>query len=458
MENQEVEPGLLSIFRVYVVLRFVAMLAVAEFFFLRYGPSLAPLEVPYIVLFGWNIFFLLIYLYWPWPQHKLGRAYLPLALVVASIGPILEGRYLFVVYDAAYEARFWLVFPFLTIPLILTAWQYSFRYVVALCFATALLEGFLIRTLPVLDSGQAMSDMGYLVVRTVFFILIGYIVSHLMTEQREQRRELAHANRKLVRYAATLEQLTISQERNRLARELHDTLAHTLSGLAVHLDAIVTLWTNAPPRAREMLQQALEITRDGLDETRRAVQALRATPLEQEGLALALRSLAESAAMRGNLALQLDIEEHLGPLDPEVEQCYYRVAQEAIENAVQHAGAKSLSVSLGWQIDSIAPHFAGRGQGRLVLEVADDGRGFARDDIARDNIAHSVPPDASSGGPDAPSGGDGSGTTRFGLQGLRERAELIGGTLRVQSQPGQGTTIRLSREGIREQRENAHGT
>ena len=245
MERQSVEPGLLSIFRVYVVLRFVAMLAVAEFFFLRYGPLLAPLEVPYIVLFGWNIFFLLIYLYWPWPQHKLGRIYLPVALVVASIGPILEGRYLFIIYDAAYEARFWLVFPFLVIPLILTAWQYSFRYVVALCFATALLEAFLIRTLPVLDSEQAMSDMSYLVVRTVFFVLIGYIVSHLMIEQREQRRELAEANRKLVRYAATLEQLTISQERNRLARELHDTLAHTLSGLAVHLDAVAALWADS---------------------------------------------------------------------------------------------------------------------------------------------------------------------------------------------------------------------
>jgi signal transduction histidine kinase len=190
-----------------------------------------------------------------------------------------------------------------------------------------------------------------------------------------------------------------------------------------------------------MLQQALAITREGLDETRRAVQALRATPLEQEGLALAVRSLAESAAQRGGLALQLDIDEHPGLLDPEVEQCYYRVAQEAIENVIKHAGATSLAVSLGWQ------------QERLVLEVADDGQGFPRGIAARTAFSR-----------------DGQGTyfvrgegldgAQFGLRGMRERAELIGGTLEIESQPAdvggprQGTTIRLSSEGIREWSEN----
>jgi signal transduction histidine kinase len=219
----------------------------------------------------------------------------------------------------------------------------------------------------------------------------------------------------LVRYAATLEQLTISQERNRLARELHDTLAHTLSGLAVHLDAIFALWKDVPPRAQEMIQQALTITREGLDETRRAMKALRATPLEQEGLALAVRSLAESAAQRGGLSLQLDVDEHPGLLGPEVEQCYYRVAQEAIENVVTHAGARTLSVSLR------------RLQDMLVLEVADDGRG-----LARTAASHEVP------------GQDVEGEVQFGLRGMRERAELIGGTLDIEGRPGKGTTIRLS--------------
>ena len=91
--------------------------------------------------------------------------------------------------------------------LILTAWQYRFRYVVTFCVGTALLEAALIAISPAQDEMGAMSDMGSLVVRTVFFVLMGYIVSHLMIEQREQRRALAEANRRLVRYSATLEQL-----------------------------------------------------------------------------------------------------------------------------------------------------------------------------------------------------------------------------------------------------------
>ena len=163
-----------------------------------------------------------------------------------------------------------------------------------------------------------------------------------------------------------------------------------------------------------MLQQALTITREGLDETRRAMRALRATPLEQEGLALAVRSLAESAAQRGGLSLNLDIDEHPGPLEPEVEQCYYRVAQESIENVITHAGARTLSVSLR------------REQGALVLQVADDGRGLADGAVREDVPVQAV-----------------GGQVQFGLRGMRERAELIGGTLDIEGRPGQGTTIRL---------------
>jgi signal transduction histidine kinase len=408
MSDYRLEPGLLSIFRVYVVLRFVAILAVAEFYFAQSGPALELIQIPYIALFLTNIVLLLVYLSWPWLQRKLGRTYLPIALIIASVGPIIEGRYLFLVYNAAYEARFWLIFPFLTIPLILTAWQYRFPSVVGFCLGTAICEGALIRMSPEPDTLTAMSDMGSLVVRTVFFLLMGYIVSNLMTEQRNHRQELAEANRKLVRYASTLEQLAVSQERNRLARELHDTLAHALSGLAVQLDAIATVWDPIPTKARRMLERALSITRIGLDETRRALQDLRASPLEDLGLGLAIRSLAEGVADRGNLTLELDVPEHITNLSPEVEQCYYRVAQEALENVLRHANARSISVSL-WQRD-----------GQLTMQFSDDGTGFTAASMAADD--------------------------RFGLKGMQERAELIGGTLEVKSNAGQGTTIRLTSE------------
>jgi signal transduction histidine kinase len=427
MERRGLEPGLLSIFRVYVVLRFVAVLAVAEFFFLRYGPWFQLIKLPYIVLFLANFVILLVALSIPWIREKLGTMFLPVALIVAALGPILEARYLFVVYDPAYEARFWLVFPFLAIPVILMAWQYQFRHVVAFCVATALFEAALIVVSPVQTDVGVMSDVGYLVVRTVFLVLMGYIVSHLMVEQREQRRALAEANRKLVRYAATLEQLAVSEERNRLARELHDTLAHTLSALAVQLDAIGTVWVQMPPKARTMLQRALAITRTGLDDTRRVLGALRATPLEDRGLVEAVRRLAEGAAARGGLELELHLEEQSIAFAPEVEQCYYRVAQEAIENVLRHAEAATLSVSLT------------RADGQLVLEVSDDGRGSLDQAEEEAETASQAVQQAHETTPDLDQ-------DAFGIRGMHERAELIGATLKIESQTDAGTTVRLSSE------------
>jgi signal transduction histidine kinase len=439
MERQGLEPGLLSVFRAYVLLRLVAMLAVAEYFFLRYGPWFQLIQLPYILLFLANFAFLLSYLSWPWLERLLGRIYLPVALAVAAVGPILEARYLFVFYDPAYEARFWLVFPFLAIPLILTAWQYRFRYVVGFCIATALFEAVLVAIAPSQAPTGTVSDMGYLGVRTVFFVLIGYIVCHLMTEQRAQRQELDKANRRLVRYAATLEQLAISQERNRLARELHDTLAHTLSALAVQLDAIATVWAQMPPKARTMLQRALAMTRTGLDDTRRALGALRATPLEDMGLAEAVSQLVETAAARGGLSLRLNIGKSLGDLLPEVEQCYYRVAQEAVENVVNHARARSMRVTLVNRA------------GVLLLEVADDGCGLAGEALEkgtvrprRQDVGRAVE--------------GASQAIKFGIKGMRERAELIDAALEVESAEGQGTLVRLSlrvnADGVPARREN----
>jgi len=271
---------------------------------------------------------------------------------------------------------------------------------------------------------STVSDMGYLGVRTVFFILIGYIVCHLMTEQRAQRQELDKANWRLVRYAVTLEELAISQERNRLARELHDTWAHTLSALAVQLDAIATVWGQVPPKVRTMLQRALAMTRTGLDDTRRALGALRATPLEDMGLAVAVSQLAETAAARGGLVLQLRVSESLGNLVPEVEQCYYRVAQEAIENVVKHAQARSMSVSLLCE------------EGWLMLKVVDDGLGFSVETLEAEPSRF--------GHPNLSRAYEGSYTSvKFGIRGMQERAELIGASLEIESMEGRGTVVRL---------------
>jgi signal transduction histidine kinase len=173
----------------------------------------------------------------------------------------------------------------------------------------------------------------------------------LMGSQRRQRAALSEANRELAQYAALTEQLAVTQERNRLARELHDTLAHSLSAAAVQIEAVQALWDGDGAAAKKMLDQALQITRNGLTEARGALHALRASPLQDLGLSLAVRHLAESIAARSGLRLDLHIGAYLDNLSPEVEQCIYRVAQEALANVARHANAASAHVALVQETD-----------------------------------------------------------------------------------------------------------
>ena len=295
----------------------------------------------------------------------------------------------------------WLIFQVITS---LVAWQYSLRWVLVSALLLSGLDAAL--SLPFSRPGSQLHPLLLVILaaRTFSVTLVALGVSWLMKRQREQRQSLAAANQRLGQYAATSEQLAVSQERNRLARDLHDTLAHSLSGVSVQLEAVQALWDVNADAARKMLDQATANTRSGLSEARRALHALRAKPLEDLGLALAVSTLAESVAARSGLALDLDVPHHLDQLAPEVEQCLYRVAQEALANVARHADARSLSVALV------------RANGRVTLTIADDGRGF---DLAAVEGAH------------------------FGLQGLRERAEMVGGMLQVSSRMDQGTCIQL---------------
>jgi signal transduction histidine kinase len=411
MKRTPLEPGLLQIFRLFAGGR-LALLLLTLFFkiiqpqprILRY-PSLGIVESA----------FLLGYLSWPWLRRQLGRVYLPLALVVASIGPIFEQaatvglRLRNGVPAASATSDVWQLFLVLFVPLILLSWQYNFKSVIAFCIGTTMLDLALYVPLLAIARGIQLVDVfGLVLIRDLLFALVGYVVVRLMTAQRAQREALARANAQLAHYATTLEQLATSRERNRLARELHDTLAHTLSAVAVQLEATSVLWDNDPAAARAMLERSLTATREGLAEARRAIDALRATPLEDLGLVLAIRNLAESVATRADLALDLQVPDHVGDLSPAVEQVLYRVAHEALSNAARHADARHLTVRLD------------RVGAQITLTIADDGRGF----------------DTSNPPPD----------DHYGLRGMRERAEMIGGALEIESRPGQGTTVRLTVE------------
>jgi signal transduction histidine kinase len=227
-----------------------------------------------------------------------------------------------------------------------------------------------------------------------------------MEQLRQQLRDLQEANLKLEDYVATLEQLTISRERNRLARELHDTLTHTLSGVAVQLEAVDSLWASDREQAYHILQSSLKTTRSGLTETRKAIQSLRATPLDDLGLVQAIREYTEEVARREGFQLHLELPKGIDGLPAGVEQCFYRIGQEAIENTAKHSQAKSVWVRLD------------RSTSELLMEIKDDGTGF---DIQAVEAGR-----------------------HFGLQGMRERAQIIGATLEISSRPGEGAHLKLS--------------
>jgi two-component system NarL family sensor kinase len=200
-----------------------------------------------------------------------------------------------------------------------------------------------------------------------------------------------------------------TEERNRLAREIHDTIAQDLAAIAFHLEAAEALLDRQtePERARRSVTAALGLTRKGLEEARRSVLDLRAAPLEGRTLPVALAALAAEADAGSATAVVFEAAPApIGtpPIPPAIEVGLYRIAQEALQNALRHADAARVLLRL-----EASPE-------RVRLTVQDDGRGFAP------GVA----------------GGEAS---RFGLVGMRERARLLGGSFEVESGPGAGTRI-----------------
>ncbi len=352
--------------------------------------------------------------YWSGFQRILKGYFVPFMLLIISSLPIATGRFLMAPLPPGpmsnIEGITLRMLPILFIALMLTAWQYSWRHVILFALGTAGLEIAILQVMPSPANPSAAHAVLFVaIVRSVSFLVVGYFVNRLMHRLRTQQEKLAQANAQLAHYASTLENLTISRERNRMARELHDTLAHTLSGLAVQLETAKACWDVKPATTYELLDQSLQTTRSGLQETRRALKALRASPLDDLGLKLAIQKLAENAANRARVNLDLLLPDQMPSLPPDVEQCLYRIAQEAVENVVNHANARNLAVKLAFRDNDIS------------LTIQDDGQGIRMGDDEKSN--------------------------HFGLPGMRERAQLVGGELKIESKPGQGTTVQIIIQG-----------
>lgn len=420
----ELEPGFVQAFRLFVVTRIV--------FWVIIGPILVVMEMardetlsldqatsmtlverltlpnvaPVIVM----ELMLLAILVLPQMPRRLGKWFVPLTLTLSMI-PVLIGYYWWP-SDNPFQTPF-SIFIFVT--LVLIAWQYPFRFVLAYVLGLTLYQVWL--TSPV-ASMPLSADIGWLVLQGAMMLLVGYVIVQLVSIQREQREALeaayeqqAEVNLRLQRYAMTLEELTISRERNRLARELHDTLAHSLSAVTVQLEAVRSLWEFNPTAAQDMLDKADETARRGLTDARRALQDLRASPLQDLGLSLALQELATTAAERAGASLALDLpKRNLAKLPPDVEQGVYRIAQETLENIVRHSEARAITFQLQQTGDGVS------------LTIADDGKGIDTEVLRGSRT-------------DSPDG--------FGLRGMKERAALIGGRLEITNQEDRGTLVHL---------------
>lgn len=202
--------------------------------------------------------------------------------------------------------------------------------------------------------------------------------------------------------------LAAVEERNRIAREIHDTLAQGLTAIALHLEAAEVLAATRPELAQRKIAQALTLTRSSLEEARRSVLDLRAAQLEGRTLPEALRLLGQQLAEETGIVVAVSITPGMSRLSPAQESGLYRIAQEALTNVRRHAQATHVTLQLE-QTGATT---------RLVVE--DNGRGFG--------------PEQRHGEPLTAGGG-------FGLRGMSERAHLLGGALDIHSTVGAGTRI-----------------
>jgi signal transduction histidine kinase len=409
VNTSRLEPGLLTIFRLFLVVQFVMMfinLHVHADRGFADGNYPQNVRLAYIFVVSGTLG-LLAYGSIPWLEKQLNRFYLPVALICSTVFS-MTAHYLFLTTHSgkSVEENAWQFFLLICVPLVLVSWQYGFKSVVAYCFFMTFLDTLLVSQTRVDFKLDELTYHRLSFIRFISFLFVGYVISRIMQQLRKERQALQAANHKLGDYLVTIEQLTISRERNRVARELHDTLAHTLSGVAIQLEAVDSLWTSDRKQARNLLGHALHVTRTGLTETRNAIQSLRAVPLADLGLVRALQDFAETTANRTGFQLDFDAPKNIDGLPLGVEQCFYRIGQEALENVARHAQAKQVRVKLtGNALE-------------LCLHVMDDGVGF--DLQASETGRH------------------------FGLQGMHERAQLMHATLAIVSCPGEGTRLSLS--------------
>ncbi|MFM2430199.1 MAG: hypothetical protein RLZZ511_1412 [Cyanobacteriota bacterium] len=239
-------------------------------------------------------------------------------------------------------------------------------------------------------------------ISTTLLLALVLVFLQLMVQavlsERQSRQQLQQANEQLRRYALRVEDTATLQERNRIAREIHDSLGHSLTAFNLHVEAALRLLKSDPEEAQDLLVEAKQLGSKALQSVRESVGTLRSHPLQGKSLEAAIQQLAEEFCRSTGIQPQLALD-GMTVIPVDQTAALYRIVQEALTNIAKYAQATTVSITLQG-----AP---------LGLTIVDDGRGFD----------------------------PGQMTSGFGLQGMQERAIAIGGRLQIESAVGMGCRI-----------------
>ncbi len=231
-------------------------------------------------------------------------------------------------------------------------------------------------------------------------LVFSVLLINAVLAERESREKLAIANQQLRQYALRVEDQATLQERNRISREIHDSLGHVLTALNIQLEGAVKLAEVNPAQAKQFLTEAKRLGSTALQEVRQSVSTLRSDPLQRQSLASAIATLIDNFQRTTSIPVtsQIDL---ITPLPPDVNTTVYRIVQESLTNICKYAHASTVSITIRQTATG------------LQVDIRDNGQGFAVQQT----------------------------TSGFGLQGMRERTLAVGGQFQINSAPGQGCWV-----------------
>ncbi len=358
------------------------------------------------LVFPASLLLLAVILYIPFFNRVMGRYY-PIAFI-----SLLLFIPAFMMYSrlldapAKFQGNLFIDYynqvPMIFTAMVFTAWFYKHKGVIIFAVVMTLIDlpVLLFKLTPFTDTHTIWYLLGF---RMLVILFIGSVISGMVKHAQSQGEKLVQSNAHLLNYHDTLEQLAANRERTSMARELHDTLAHSLTALTMQLEVTKALIEKDPTQAKTSVQIALDTAREGLRETRFALHNLRSRKIEQIGLLNGIYKLtSEIESPTLVVTLTLPEEALINRLNDDLQNTIYRITQEAIHNVKKHANATKLSI----QLECSHHH--------IYLEIRDNGKGF---DLTN------------------PKNGG------FGIKGMQERVALADGEIHFVTSPTRGTKV-----------------